>query len=141
MFKLIIVCRPLVDSATDLGDREGVFLNSCVTIVVGGGGRGSSGRGTVVQQVPILASHWSTDPILTSDWSTGHHARLHPLHRHLHRVLGAAPQRQVEPGTGRLCIKYSRIYIRAASCTITKKALRNPLLEPPPGWKRLLLIS
>ena len=71
MLKLnIIVCRPLVDSATDLGDREGVFLNSCVTIVVGGGGRGSSGRGTVVQQVPILASHWSTDdPILTSDWS------------------------------------------------------------------------
>ena len=43
-----------MDSATDLGDREGVFLNSCVTIVVGGGGRGSSGRGSVVQQVPIL---------------------------------------------------------------------------------------
>ena len=57
MLKLnFIVCRPLVDSATDLGDREGVFLNSCVTIVVGGGGRGSSGRGTVVQQVCEIGS-------------------------------------------------------------------------------------
>jgi len=53
--------RALVDSGTDLGDREGMFLTSCVTILVGETER------RVVQQ-SIMPGHTHCTDIFIESW-------------------------------------------------------------------------
>ena len=60
MFKFY---RPLVDSGTDLGDREGVFLTSCVTILVGEAGA----ERRVVQQ-SVMPGHTHCTDIFIESW-------------------------------------------------------------------------
>ena len=55
------ICRALVDSGTDLGDREGLFLTSCVTIMVGETER------RVVQQ-SIMPGHTHCTDIFIESW-------------------------------------------------------------------------
>ena len=55
--------RPLMDSSLDLGDKEGVFLDSCVSIIVGGGGEE---RGEVVQQSIMPGSTHCSDIFIES---------------------------------------------------------------------------
>ena len=54
-----------MDSATDLGDINGVFLTSCVSIVVGGGRAG--GRGSLVQQT-IMPGDTHCTKIFIESW-------------------------------------------------------------------------
>ena len=60
---LYIIFRPLVDSGTDLGDREGVFLTSCVTILVG-----EAGAGRRVVQQAVMPGHTHCTDIFIESW-------------------------------------------------------------------------
>ena len=61
--KTFLFYRPLVDSGTDLGDREGVFLTSCVTILVGEAGA----ERRVVQQ-SVMPGHTHCTDIFIESW-------------------------------------------------------------------------